>query len=134
MGSCTKLPGEAYGFLAGSVILFIVLWSVLEAIRAMALSPLLFPMAKRLDGRHMSVDSAIRRPCSNSQAASHTRKFLQEPAGNQHSERRTWFDKYPRGAARGYAEKSVTAWIKRQIERTWQDNVRLGQRLGQRFQ
>ena len=108
MGFCTKLPGEAYGFPAGSVILFIVLWSVLEAIRAMALSPLLFPMAKRLNGRHMSVDSAIRRPCSNSQAASHTRKFLQEPAGNQHSERCMVRQVSEKGS-QSYAEKSVTA-------------------------
>jgi tripartite ATP-independent transporter DctM subunit len=42
-------PGGAYGFLAGSIVLFIVLGSVLEGIPAMVLfGPLLFPVAKHL--------------------------------------------------------------------------------------
>ena len=42
-------PGGAYGFLAGSIVLFIVLGSVLEGIPAMVLfGPLLFPVAKQL--------------------------------------------------------------------------------------
>jgi tripartite ATP-independent transporter DctM subunit len=42
-------PGGAYGFFAGSIVLFIVLGSVLEGIPAMVLfGPLLFPVAKQL--------------------------------------------------------------------------------------
>ena len=42
-------PGGRYGFLIGSIVLFIVLGSVLEGIPAMVLfGPLLFPVAKQL--------------------------------------------------------------------------------------
>jgi len=42
-------PGGAYGFLFGSIVLFIILGSVLEGIPAMVLfGPLLFPVAKQL--------------------------------------------------------------------------------------
>jgi hypothetical protein len=47
-------PGGAYGFLAGSVVLFIILGSVLEGIPAMVLfGPLLFPVAKQLGVREV---------------------------------------------------------------------------------
>jgi tripartite ATP-independent transporter DctM subunit len=44
-----QAPGGKYGFLVGSMVLFIVLGSVLEGIPAMVLfGPLLFPIAKQL--------------------------------------------------------------------------------------
>jgi tripartite ATP-independent transporter DctM subunit len=44
-----QAPGGSYGFLLGSIALFIVLGSVLEGIPAMVLfGPLLFPVAKQL--------------------------------------------------------------------------------------
>jgi tripartite ATP-independent transporter DctM subunit len=44
-----QAPGGRYGFLVGSIVLFIVLGSVLEGIPAMVLfGPLLFPVAKQL--------------------------------------------------------------------------------------
>lgn len=44
-----QAPGGKYGFLVGSIVLFIVLGSVLEGIPAMVLfGPLLFPVAKQL--------------------------------------------------------------------------------------
>jgi tripartite ATP-independent transporter DctM subunit len=44
-----QAPGGRYGFLIGSIVLFIVLGSVLEGIPAMVLfGPLLFPVAKQL--------------------------------------------------------------------------------------
>ena len=44
-----QAPGGKYGFLIGSIVLFIVLGSVLEGIPAMVLfGPLLFPVAKQL--------------------------------------------------------------------------------------
>jgi TRAP-type C4-dicarboxylate transport system permease large subunit len=50
MGS---LPGGAYGFLAVSIVAFIVLGSVLEGIPAIVLfGPLLFPIAKAWSGVH----------------------------------------------------------------------------------
>ena len=45
----SQAPGGRYGFLVGSIVLFIVLGSVLEGIPAMVLfGPLLFPVAKQL--------------------------------------------------------------------------------------
>ena len=42
-------PGGAYGFLIGSILLFVVLGSILEGIPAMVLfGPLLFPVARQL--------------------------------------------------------------------------------------
>ncbi|MBR0834822.1 TRAP transporter large permease subunit [Bradyrhizobium manausense] len=44
-----QAPGGKYGFLIGSIVLFIVLGSILEGIPAMVLfGPLLFPVAKQL--------------------------------------------------------------------------------------
>ena len=48
-GALAQAPGGKYGFLIGSIFLFIVLGSVLEGIPAMVLfGPLLFPVAKQL--------------------------------------------------------------------------------------
>jgi len=45
----SHMPGGSYGFLVGSIVVFIVLGSVLEGIPAMVLfGPLLFPVAKQL--------------------------------------------------------------------------------------